>query len=180
MDVVKRAIEAQQGSIEIQSEKGRGTAIILKLPLTLAIIDGLLVKIDEHYFVMPLAIIEECVELTREDVERAHGKQIAEIRGEIVPYLRLRDVFSIGGTAPPIEQIVTTQLNGGQVGFVVDQVVGGHQTVIKNLGRMCKDVQSVSGATILGDGTVALILDLPKLVELAESTEKNRQRQRGY
>ena len=173
MDVVKRGIETLQGTIEILSEKGRGSSIILKLPLTLAIIDGLLVRIAENYFIMPLSAIEECVELTEADIARAHGKCIAEIRGEIVPYLRLRDAFAFTGLRPAIEQIVTTRINGGRVGFVVDQVVGGHQTVIKNLGRMCKNIKSVSGATILGDGTVALILDLPKIVEQAEQDEKN-------
>jgi two-component system chemotaxis sensor kinase CheA len=180
MDVVKRGIETLQGTIEILSEKGRGSSIILKLPLTLAIIDGLLVRISDDYFIMPLSAIEECVELTEEDIVRAHGKCIAEIRGEIVPYLRLRDAFAFKGMRPAIEQIVTTRINGGRVGFVVDQVVGGHQTVIKNLGRMCKDVKSVSGATILGDGTVALILDLPKIVEQAEQDEAKNRKQRGY
>ena len=112
--------------------------------------------------------------ITEADIARAHGKCIAEIRGEIVPYLRLRDTFAFTGIRPTIEQVVTARLNNGRVGFVVDQVVGGHQTVIKNLGRMCKEVQTVSGATILGDGTVALILDLPKLVEQAELAEKSR------
>ena len=174
MDVVKRAIDGLQGTIEISSQRGSGTSIFLKLPLTLAIIDGLLVKIDESFFIIPLAVIEECVELTEADIARAHGKCIAEIRGEIVPYLRLRDTFAFTGIRPTIEQVVTARLNNGRVGFVVDQVVGGHQTVIKNLGRMCKEVQTVSGATILGDGTVALILDLPKLVEQAELAEKSR------
>ncbi|MFA5182852.1 MAG: chemotaxis protein CheA [Syntrophales bacterium] len=180
MDVVKRGIETLQGTIEILSEKGRGSSIILKLPLTLAIIDGLLVRIGDDYFIMPLSAIEECVELTEVDIARAHGKCIAEIRGEIVPYLRLRDAFGFKGVRPAIEQIVTTRINGGRVGFVVDQVVGGHQTVIKNLGRMCKDVKSVSGATILGDGTVALILDLPKIVEQAERDEATNGKRRGY
>ncbi|MCX5828974.1 MAG: chemotaxis protein CheA [Deltaproteobacteria bacterium] len=180
MDVVKRGIETLQGTIEIVSEKGRGSSIILKLPLTLAIIDGLLVRIGDDYFIMPLAAIEECVELTEADIARAHGKCIAEIRGEIVPYLRLRDAFAFIGERPAIEQIVTTRINGSRVGFVVDQVVGGHQTVIKNLGRMCRDVHSVSGATILGDGTVALILDLPKIVQQAEQDEATNRKQRGY
>jgi two-component system chemotaxis sensor kinase CheA len=171
MDVVKKGIDALQGTIEIISKKGKGSSIILKLPLTLAIIDGLLVRIEESYFIMPLSAIEECVELTNADIARAHGKCIAEIRGEIVPYLRLRDAFAFAGQRPAIEQIVTTRINGGRVGFVVDQVIGGHQTVIKSMGQMCKDIKTVSGATILGDGTVALILDLPKIVEQAEREE---------
>lgn len=172
MDVVKRAIDALQGTVDITSEPNVGTTITLKLPLTLAIIDGLLVRIDDQHFILPLSSIEECIELTRADVERAHGKRLATIRGEIVPYIRLRDEFRMPGKGPDIEQIVTAKLDGHRVGFVVDEVVGGHQTVIKSLGRAYRNVAEVSGATILGDGRVALILDLPKLVQTAERTEK--------
>ena len=172
MDVVKRSIDALQGSIEISSRKGQGTTITLKLPLTMAIIDGLLVRIADDYYVMPLSAIEECVELSREDVAKAHGKHLASIRNEIVPYVRLREKFLIDGQAPAIEQIVTTKINGYRIGFVVDQVIGGHQTVIKSLGRLYRQVETISGATIMGDGRVALILDLPKLAQSAERDTK--------
>lgn len=165
MDVVKRSIDALRGSIEVSSEKGRGTTITLRLPLTLAIIDGLLVKVGDARFVLPLSIVVECVELTREDVARAHGRHITYVRGDLVPYVRLRDRFATNGDSPEIEQIVITESTGGKVGFVVDKVIAEHQTVIKNLGRMYRDVDVISGATILGDGTVALILDAAKLVE---------------
>ncbi len=171
LDVVKRNIEALRGSIDIGSEKGKGTAVTLKLPLTLAIIDGLLVKIGKTFFVLPLSLVEECVELSREDVARAHGRRMALIRGEIVPYIRLRERFSINGDIPAIEQIVVTSTASDKVGFVVDKVMGEHQTVIKNLGKMYRDVEWISGATILGDGTVALILDIPKLLEGIEFHE---------
>jgi two-component system chemotaxis sensor kinase CheA len=180
MDVVKKGIEALQGSIDITSRKGVGTTITLKLPLTLAIIDGLLVRIEDHHYIMPLSAIEECVELTREDVDKAHGKELADIRGEIVPYIRLRKEFDLCGTAPEIEQIVTARINGRRIGFVVDEVVGGHQTVIKSLGRIYRDVEDVSGATILGDGRVALILDLPKLLHSTEHKEMMKQAEAGY
>lgn len=172
MDVVKRGIDALQGTIDVSSIKGAGTVIILKLPLTLAIIDGLLVRIGTSHYIMPLSAIEECVELTRKDVEAAHGKHLAEIRGELVPYIRLRDQFGIDGDIPEIEQIVTARINGQRIGFVVDEVVGEHQTVIKSLGRIYRTVEAVSGATILGDGRVALIMDLPKLFAKAELEEK--------
>ncbi len=178
MDVVKKSIDALQGTIDIASEKGRGTTVTLKLPLTLAIIDGLLVRIEGAFFVMPLSAVEECVELSREEAEKSHGHNLASIRGEIVPYVRLRERFRIEGAAPPIEQIVTTGIDGYRVGLVVDEVVGEHQTVIKSLGRIYRSVQEVSGATILGDGKVALILDLPKLVRNAEMDEKARHRER--
>ncbi len=171
MDVVKKGIESLQGTIDITSERDRGTTITLKLPLTMAIIDGLLVRIDDTHYIMPLAAIEECVELTRKDVEEAHGKHIASIRGEIVPYIYLRQLFEHDGNSPEIEQIVTARIDGGRIGFVVDQVIGQHQTVIKSISRMYKHIEYVSGATILGDGSVALILDLPKLVRHAEGCE---------
>jgi two-component system, chemotaxis family, sensor kinase CheA len=171
MDVVKRNIDALQGSIETESIEGAGTTITLKLPLTLAIIDGLLVKVEDSFYVMPLSAIEECVELCRADVQNAHGRRHVEIRGEIVPYIHLREHFKIGGKSPDIEQVLTSSIDGSRVGFVVDQVIGQHQTVIKSMGRMCRGVDEVSGATILGDGRVALIIDLPRLVQKAEIEE---------
>ncbi len=174
MDVVKKNIDALQGSIEIESQRGIGTTITLKLPLTMAIIDGLLVRINDTHYIMPLAAIEECVELTREDVARAHGKHMASIRDEIVPYIRLREMFAHSGDTPAIEQIVTARIDGARMGFVVDQVIGQHQTVIKSMSRIYRDIEHVSGATILGDGNVALILDLPKLAQRAEAEEKTQ------
>jgi two-component system, chemotaxis family, sensor kinase CheA len=172
MDVVKRTIDSLRGTIEIESQKGIGTTVTLKLPLTLAIIDGLLVETGGDFYVMPLSSVEECVELTREDIKQAHGRHIANVRGEIVPYLRLREQFVVQGALPEIEQIVITGVNGHRTGIVVDQVVGQHQTVIKSLGKFYKEVELVSGATILGDGTLALILDLPKLTEKAERQDQ--------
>jgi len=172
MDVVKRSIDALRGSIEIGSSRSSGTTITLKLPLTLAIVDGLLVQVGEGYFVVPLSVVEECVELTREDISKAHGRRMSYVRGEIVPYIRLRDRFMVNGGRPAIEQIVITEAAGGRFGFVVDTVIGEHQTVIKSLGRMYRNVEGISGATILGDGTVALILDVPKLVREVEMEEQ--------
>jgi len=172
---VKRSIEALRGSIDVSSQRGMGTTITLKLPLTLAIIDGLLVKVGEGHYVLPLSIVEECVELTREDVARAHGRHITYVRGEIVPYIRLRDRFAVNGNAPEIEQIVITECPGGNVGFVVDSVIGEHQTVIKNMGRIYRNVDVIAGATILGDGKVALIMDIPQLVRGAEIDSRNLQ-----
>ena len=157
MDVAKRAIDALRGAIEMTTERGKGTTVTITLPLTLAIVDGLLVRIAEEHFVLPVSIVQECVELTKADVKKAHGRNIANIRGEIVPYIRLRSEFGISGNSPDIEQIVITGVNGERIGFVVDHVIGEHQTVIKNLGNLYKDTDTVSGATILGDGTVALI-----------------------
>jgi len=171
MDVVKRGIEALRGTIGVESEPGRGTTITLKIPLTLAIIDSLLVAIGESFYVLPLAPIEECIELNRDDVRNSHGRNLVNVRGTIVPYVSLRDLFGIGGERPDIEQIVIASLQGKRVGFVVDTVVGEHQTVIKSLGRLYRDVKGISGATILGDGTVALILDMGTLLKEVEELE---------
>ena len=165
MDVVKRSIEALRGTVEIESSRGGGTTIRIKLPLTLAIIEGLLVAVGEASYVLPLSIVEECVELTREDVERAHGARLAAVRGELVPYLRLRELFGVLGDRPAVEQIAITSVEGTRYGLVVDNVMGQHQTVIKSLGRMYRGIKGLSGATILGDGEVALIVDVPALLQ---------------
>ena len=165
MDVVRRNVEALRGHIEISSKPGDGTAITLRLPLTLAIIDGLLVRVGQTRFILPLANTVECVELTRQDVENANGKHLAYIRGEAVPYIRLSEYLEISSPRQDREQVMIAETEQGRFGFVVDEVLGDHQTVIKNLGRLYHSVQSVSGATILGDGTVALILDLHRLAQ---------------
>jgi two-component system chemotaxis sensor kinase CheA len=173
MDVVKKGIESLRGSIDITSTRGVGSTITLRIPLTLAIIESLLVRIDNNYFVLPLSHVEECVELTREDIRNAHGRNLANVRGNIIPYIPLREQFEISSNRPEIEQIVITSINGSKVGFVVDSVIGEHQTVIKTLGRMYRDVKGVSGATILGDGTVALILDMGVLLQVVEVQEQS-------
>jgi two-component system chemotaxis sensor kinase CheA len=165
MDVVRRNVEALRGSIEIASQPGLGSTVTLRLPLTLAIIDGLLVRVGQARFVMPLGNTVECVELTRQDIANANGKHMANIRGEIIPYIRLSEYLQTGTERPEREQIMVAETEHGRFGFVVDQVLGDHQTVIKNLGRLYRNVQVVSGATILGDGTVALILDLHRLAQ---------------
>lgn len=172
MDVVKRAIDALRGSIDISSRKGEGTVITVRIPLTLAIIESLLVNIGEARFVIPLSLVDGCVELTRADVSKAHGRNLANVRGSLVPYIPLRERFDISLETPDVQQIVITRVDGAQIGFVVDNVIGEHQTVIKSLGRAYKDVDGVSGATILGDGAVALILDIPQLARNEELIER--------
>lgn len=168
MDVVKKAIETLRGSTDIESEKGIGTTITLKLPLTLAIIDGLLVTVGDNFFVIPLAAVEECIELTRQDIAKTHGRHITNVRGQIVPYVRLREQYNIDGESPEIEQVVITEIENHRIGFVVDNVVGQHQTVIKKLSSVYKNVEAISGATIMADGTVALIIDIAKNLSLVE------------
>lgn len=166
MDVVKRSIDSLRGSIELDSVEGRGTTITIRLPLTLAIIDGLQIQVGDEYFVIPLTHVEECVEHIRSSSNG--GKQrIINLRGDIVPYITLREQFDVPGTQPYIEQIVVVSAAGARYGIVVDHVIGEHQTVIKSLGKVYKDVEGISGATIKGDGSMALILDIPRLVQSA-------------
>jgi two-component system chemotaxis sensor kinase CheA len=174
MDVVKRSIEALRGTIEIESEIGVGTTITLKLPLTLAIIDGLLVEIGKEYYVLPLSAVEECVELTQADRDKSKGRNIAWVRDEIIPYIPLRDIFQIQSPPPPIEQVVIVEIDNALIGFVVDNIIGEHQTVIKSLGRVYRGAKEFSGATILADGSVALIMDVHRLSLLAETLERKK------
>jgi two-component system chemotaxis sensor kinase CheA len=165
MDVVRKSIENLRGTVEVTSKPGEGTTVTLRLPLTLAIIDGLLVSVAHAYFVLPVGSVLECIELTHKDIEKANGKHLVDVRGELIPYIRLREQFNIHTELPEIEQIMIVETSAGRYGFVVDQVLGDHQTVIKNLGRFYRHVQEVSGATILGNGMVALILDVERLAK---------------
>lgn len=161
MDVVKSSVEALRGTLEVASRQGCGASMTLRLPLTLAIIEGLLVRVNESFFVLPLTSVEECVELAGGG--REGRRQMTVVRGELVPYVRLREAFQMAGRPPELEQVLVTRSERGRIGIVVDQVIGNHHTVIKSLGRFYRHVQLTSGATILGDGTVALILDAEKL-----------------
>lgn len=166
MDVVQRSLDALRGMLSIASTPGQGTVITLKIPLTLAIIDGLLVEAGGAFFVVPLANISECIELERR-TESPRRDSLVSVRGELVPYIALRERFALPGDPPHIEQIIVAETGGGKHGLVVDRVIGDHHTVIKKLGSLYRNAEEVSGATILGDGTVALILDVDKIAAAA-------------
>ncbi|MFZ5428209.1 MAG: chemotaxis protein CheA [Thermodesulfobacteriota bacterium] len=168
MDVVKRSIESLRGTVDIESAQGKGTAMVVTLPLTLAIIDGLQVRVGEELYIIPLSMVEECVELALDERTASGRNRTLHVRGEIVPYLRLRETFQLGGERPAVEQVVVTRHENGRTGIAVDEVIGQQQTVIKNLGRLIGRVEGISGATINGDGTMALILDVPRLAENLE------------
>ena len=178
MDVVRQRVESLRGTIDVASRPGLGTAVTMRLPLTMAIIDGLLVGVGDACFVLPLASTLECVELTRADIARANGKHLADVRGQLVPYIRLREHFRLQSGAPEIEQVMLVETSEGRFGFVVDQVLGNCQTVIKSLGRFYHQVQVVSGATILGNGSVALILDPERLIQDLLGAERWSRRSR--
>lgn len=168
MDAVKRQIDALRGSLSLASRDGRGTQVSITLPLTLAIIDGLLVQIGADQFIVPMAAVTENVELPHTERSRNNGRNVIAVRGELVPYIDLRNAFGIGGGAPPLEKVVIVRHEGDRVGLVVDRVLGTHQTVIQSLGRFFRSIDVVSGATIMGDGRVALIMDIAAVVRFAD------------
>ena len=168
MDVVRQNIAALKGKVRVSSEKGRGTTVRITLPLTLAIIEGLRIRIGREFFIIPLAVVSECLELERGKNGNLHQGRIINLRDQLVPVLRLRDWFSINGQKPEKEQVVVVSMEKSMVGLVADEVVGLQQTVIKNLDGKQKDVPGISGATIQGDGSIALILDVEPLIQKAE------------
>ncbi|MDF1632893.1 chemotaxis protein CheA [Mycoplana sp. MJR14] len=171
MDVVKKTVEALRGVIDIRSEAGKGSEVSLRIPLTLAIIDGLLVRVGTGRYVIPLSAVEECLELSLEDDLRSRGRSFISLRDSLVPFLRLRDLFRTGTSPDPFQKVVVISTGDERVGLVVDQIIGDHQTVIKSMSKLHHDVATFSGATILGDGSVALILDVAHLVSAGQQQE---------
>ena len=162
LDVVKRNITALRGNVEINSQEGVGTIVTVRLPLTLAIIDGFLVEVGKSVFAIPLDMIEECVAYSAEV-----GHNYTNLRGEVLPFIRLRELFAVAAPMPRRENIVVLKHMGKKVGLVVDTLLGEFQTVIKPLDAVFDQVKCISGSTILGSGEVALILDVPTLVHEA-------------
>jgi two-component system chemotaxis sensor kinase CheA len=171
MDVVRRNIESLRGTLSIDSAEGQGTTFTMRLPLTLAIIEGFLVGVDRSSYVVPLEMVVECLELSTEDRRGIRESGYINLRGEVLPLLRLREVFEVQGDAGKRENIVVVNYAGQRAGFVVDALLGEFQTVIKPLGRLFERLAGISGSTILGNGEVALILDAPALVERAVANE---------
>jgi two-component system, chemotaxis family, sensor kinase CheA len=172
MDVVKRTIEGLRGAIDMSSTPGQGSRVDLRIPLTLAIIDGLLVRVGDGRYVIPLSSVEECVELSHEQDMRSTGRNFLTLRDALVPFLRLREMFATGTDPDPYQKIVVVSTGSERVGLVVDQILGHHQTVIKPLSHFHANVETFSGATILGDGSVALILDVVHLVAAGQQQEE--------
>ena len=174
MDVVKRTIENMRGSIDLSTRPGQGTTVTLRLPLTLAIIEGLLIRVGEGRYIIPLSAVEECVELTARD-ERSRGRNFLNVRGNLVPFLRLREILTVPGAPDQHQKTIIISTGETRVGLVADQIIGNHQTVIKSLSKLHSDVTIFSGAAILGDGTAALILDVAQLVGLAQAHAEKQQ-----
>lgn len=163
LDVVRRNIDTLRGTVEVTSTEGRGSIITIRLPLTLAIIEGFSVKVGAETFVVPLEHVTECTELPIEQ-RSTEASGILSLRGDAIPYIRLRQVFGLSGKAPKRENVVVVKMNEFQAGIAVDELLGDMQTIVKPLGRAFRSVPGIAGSTVLGDGRVGLILDVPSLL----------------
>ncbi|MDD5298587.1 MAG: chemotaxis protein CheA [Rhodocyclaceae bacterium] len=172
MDVVRRNIQALRGTVDVVSSPGQGCTFTIRLPLTLAIIDGFLVGVGKSAYVIPLETVVECIELR--DV--AGDRNFLKLRGEVLPFVRLRELFVVEGERPPRENVVVVRYAGQRAGIVVDQLMGEFQTVIKPLGALFSHLKGIGGSTILGSGEVALILDVESLVHRCADAEEQQSR----
>lgn len=163
MDVVKRKIMELRGEVEVDSEKGVGTTITIKLPLTLSIIDGLLVRVHETNYVIPLSSVDKIYAVEHKKVVDQFN-DVVVLDGQQVPFFNLRKEFNQPEFPDEMEQVIVVHYEEKKVGFVVDLVVGEYQAVLKPLGRHYKNQDMISGATILGDGTVALVMDTNRII----------------
>ncbi len=163
LDVVRRNIDGLRGTVDIASTQGKGTTITIRLPLTLAIIEGFSVKVGNETFVVPLEHVTECMELPEEQ-RNSEETGIFSVRGNAIPYVRLRRMFSLTGAAPKRENIVVVKMNEFHAGIAVDELLGGMQTVVKPLGKALRGIPGIAGSTVLGDGRVGLIIDVPSLL----------------
>ena len=168
MDVVRKNITALRGSVDVKTALGEGSRFTIRLPLTLAIIDGFLTGVGKSSYVIPLDMVVECIELANTSVDRDY----INLRGEVLPFVRLRELFEVPGEQPPRENVVVVQYAGRKAGIVVDQLLGEFQTVIKPLGTLFRNMRGIGGSTILGSGEVALILDVQALVSRCARTEE--------
>lgn len=170
MDVVRRNIEALRGSVSVDSELGLGTTVTIHLPLTLAIIDGFMVEAQKERYIIPLSMVEECVEMSSEEWQIDEVQHYVNLRGQVLPYLRLGDFFHNNKTHTRIqrESLVVVRFGETKAGFVVDELHGENQTVIKPLGKLFENLNGIGGATVLGSGDVALILDVQGLIQHAK------------
>ena len=165
MDVVKRNIEDLRGTVEIDSTPNKGSLFTIRLPLTLAIIDGFLIQSGMTKYIIPLEMIQECIELSKEYKEHMHGNQFINLRDSILPILNIREYFDEQESQADRDNIVVVRYGEYKMGLQVDELYGEFQTVIKPLGEIFENVAGISGGTILGSGEIALIFDIPKLME---------------
>lgn len=176
MDVVRRNIEALRGTVTVTSDPGQGAQIEIRMPLTLAIIDGFLVGVGASKFVFPLDAVVEVIERGpaamggkqgQDDGPDLRGRGVVELRGQVLPVLDLRRLYGLDSPEPERSSVVVIRAGSSRYGVIVDQLLGQHQTVIKPLGRMLSSLRGMSGSSILGNGEVALIFDVVSLSQLA-------------
>lgn len=177
MDVVKRNITALRGSVELHSVAGEGTTVKIRLPLTLAIIDGFLVGVGQACYVVPLDMVQECIELTEADQNGTRLSKYINLRGEVLPLVFLREYFATATSASRRQNVVVVKTATQKAGLVVDELQGEFQTVIKPLGKLFSKLHCISGSTILGSGEVALILDVPALMQQLSGQQSQLQSQ---
>jgi len=172
MDVVKRKLAEIRGEVEIDSEVNVGTTLTIKLPLTLSIIDGLLVKIADNHYIIPLNAVDKIYATEHKNVVNTYNNMIV-LDGEQIPFYYLREEFDLPEGEQSVEQVIVVSYADQKIGLVVDEVVGEYQAVLKSLGKLYKQQEIISGATILGDGTVALVMDPNKIIaQFSETTEE--------
>jgi len=172
MDVVKKNIEDLRGSVDVSSEEGRGSTFSVKLPLTLAIIDGMMVRVGSEVLTIPLSVIDKSVRPSTAEVKTVEGRgELVDIRGDYIPLVRIYDLFSIPSekTDPTDALVVVLQSTGRRFGILVDDVLGQTQAVIKSIDKNFRKIDGTSGATILGNGKVSLILDVHSIERMAFS-----------
>lgn len=165
MDVVRRNVEALRGTVQLESRPGQGTHVRIRLPLTLAIIDGFLVGLGRARYIIPMDTLVECLEFHGAEREEADRQGYINLRGQVLPILRMGDLFGIEHGGSRRENVVVVRFGELQAGLVVDELLGEFQTVIKPLGNLFGHLAAISGSTILGTGEVALILDIPGLLK---------------
>jgi two-component system chemotaxis sensor kinase CheA len=176
MDVVKRNIKSLRGNIQIESEEGKGATFRIQLPLTLAIIDGFRVEVAGMSYVLPLDMVTECVEVSVRDLAGKDGGNFLNLRGEVLPFLRMRDFFREGDNEAGRENVVVVEYARHKAGLVVDRLLGEFQTVIKPLGKVYSQIPWLSGATILGNGDISFILDVPMLIQFVKNQTAGSER----
>jgi two-component system, chemotaxis family, sensor kinase CheA len=172
MDVVRRTIETLRGTIDVESRLGTGTTVTMRLPLTLAIIDGLMITVGAETYTLPLSSVKEIIELPKEKANASEEAEFLDIRGKFVPFLRLRHLLDCTAPDPDSQNVVIVEAGDGCVGLVVDRIIGTSQTVIKQMSKLHSRARLISGATILSDGSVALIIDVSHLVSAANPHAK--------
>jgi two-component system chemotaxis sensor kinase CheA len=182
MDVVKKNIDTLRGSIEIQTEKNKGTTFTIRLPLTLAIIDGMVVRIGDRQYIIPVLSIVSSYRPEKNSIRTIEGgkDEIIKFRDTYIPLIRLNEIFKFEYSSPELTDslIIAIEVEGNVVGILVDELIGKQQIVMKSLEENFENIRGVSAATILGDGNVALILDVDSIIKISQERSIQKKQKR--